>query len=428
MERYLKILRHRAEAVFAAKLLSVFLGFLVSYMTVNFYGSETLGLLALSTFFSTLIMLVATFGAKSSSIHFATQAVVAKSFEQLSRTINLILFATLALTVAISIFLVCFSSFFAELVLGGSANYGYVELIALFAVFRSAGEVLTAVTRVTASALSFAILVLSPTFFQVAFTILAIILDLDLHWIIIAYLASSISILPIAFFINLKKLFVLRKSLDRRPSHRLSLYNFFNFSSPFAFSEILAYFFPQVGLIASVYLLDKSFAGYYSIALKLSILPSFVVFSFNSVSAPRISALYNSGRISELKDYVRSANKKGFFYSVALILLIALTSSFFVEIAFGVEYLVSVPSTLVLLVAQFVRSLSGSSDPLMHMTGGQRSLRNILMFSFFFSTAAMFALTPIIGFIGISVSYLGGVLLWKVLSVIHLYRRFGFIM
>ena len=71
--------------------------------------------------------------------------------------------------------------------------------------------------------------------------------------------------------------------------------------------------------------------GVYSICLKMAMSSSIVLFSINSIAAPKFSELYSSNKIIDFEKVVKLSSKMIFWLSPPILLLIALKAEFLLK-------------------------------------------------------------------------------------------------
>lgn len=111
-------------------------------------------------------------------------------------------------------------------------------------------------------------------------------------------------------------------------------------------------------------------AGIYAVASRTANLAIFPLAAVNSVTAPRISPMYNRGKIEDLNKLVRRATLLSFGLSAAVVVGIIALSYPLLRL-FGEEFLVGQRVLVILAVGYLVNAATGPVSYLMSMTGHQ---------------------------------------------------------
>ncbi len=126
------------------------------------------------------------------------------------------------------------------------------------------------------------------------------------------------------------------------------------------------------------YFSNSKEVGIYSIAYKLSLLASIAVTSVNMILAPKISQLYWSCRIEELKRVVRFGARLFFYSSLPVMLLYLILPDFILGI-FGKEFTAGKYVLIILSFSQMINAFSGPVGYFLMMTGREKVFRNIVV-------------------------------------------------
>jgi O-antigen/teichoic acid export membrane protein len=138
----------------------------------------------------------------------------------------------------------------------------------------------------------------------------------------------------------------------------------------------MAFVIGQTGVIMLGMFRSEAEVGYYAIAVKLGTLTAFILNAVNSMAAPKFSELFHSEKMDEL-TYVAKKSAKLIFWTTAPILLgLIILGKSELKIAFGAEFVVAYPALVLLVLGQFVHSISGGPGLFMNMTVNQKVFRN----------------------------------------------------
>ena len=176
--------------------------------------------------------------------------------------------------------------------------------------------------------------------------------------------------------------------------------------------------------IAGVYVSVEEVA-FLSIALRTANLVSFILIAVNIVLAPRFAALYAQEKSNELRRLAFSSVRIMLFFSAPVVSLLCIFPEFFMKL-FGEEYVAAAPLLIILSLGQFVNVVTGSVGILLTMSGHERDMRNILMFSALTAIFLAIILTDIWGVWGAALATAISVSLQNLGAVWLVKKRLGF--
>jgi len=165
--------------------------------------------------------------------------------------------------------------------------------------------------------------------------------------------------------------------------------------------------------------------GVYSIAVKVSLLISLVLFAVNSVSTPIISEFYNSNKYKELEFFVKKITG---MLIVAVIPMAIILNQFSHEIMsiFGTEFEYGNEVLIVLVVGQVINVICGPVGYLLIMTNNQIKYRNNVIISSIANLLLNLWLIPIYGIMGAAIATTLSLVLLNFLSLYMVHAAFGF--
>lgn len=181
----------------------------------------------------------------------------------------------------------------------------------------------------------------------------------------------------------------------------------------------------QTGVIMLGIFRPEAEVGYYSVAVRLATLTSFILQAINSMAGPKFSELYHSGKIDEL-FYVAQKSAKLIFWTTSPILLgFIILGKPILHLVFGAEFTVAYLPLLLLVLGQFVHSISGSTGLFMNMTGNQNVVRNILFIAAISNIGLNILLTPDYGIYGAATAAMVSIAGWNIATLLYIKLKFG---
>lgn len=196
-------------------------------------------------------------------------------------------------------------------------------------------------------------------------------------------------------------------------------------SLPMLMSATMTFIIGQTGVIMLGIFRPEAEVGYYSVAVRLATLTSFILQAINSMAGPKFSELYHSGKIDEL-FYVAQKSAKLIFWTTSPILLgFIILGKPILHLVFGAEFTVAYLPLLLLVLGQFVHSISGSTGLFMNMTGNQNVVRNILFIAAISNIGLNILLTPDYGIYGAATAAMVSIAGWNIATLLYIKLKFG---
>jgi O-antigen/teichoic acid export membrane protein len=143
------------------------------------------------------------------------------------------------------------------------------------------------------------------------------------------------------------------------------------------------------------------------------------------MAAPKFSDLYHSGKIEELFYVAQKSAKLIFWTTIPILLGFVILGRPALSIVFGHEFVVAYPALVLLVLGQFVNSISGSTGYFMNMTGNQNIMRNIMLFTTLVNIGLNLLLIPKKGIYGSAIAAMVSVSFWNISTLIYLKMKYG---
>ena len=164
--------------------------------------------------------------------------------------------------------------------------------------------------------------------------------------------------------------------------------------------------------------------GLYVVALKLSFITALVLKSINAVISPRISELYFSGDIDRMFAFCRLITFSSTVFALFVLAVFFCFGENFLAYAFGDEFREASLILNILLGAQLINAISGSTGDLMQMTGSERRHRDIMFFGAGVHLLATILLVPTLGGIGIAIALVLAEVIWNGVALVFIFQKF----
>ena len=161
---------------------------------------------------------------------------------------------------------------------------------------------------------------------------------------------------------------------------------------------------------------SSSDVGVYNVATKITLLFSMLLSVVNALFGPRFALLYHEGKLTELRQHLRSISWKMRALSAGLVLLLALASPLILSL-WGGSFLRGEPVLLVALVGQFFVLSKGPLATLLMMCGLEKQHRNNTLISAALNILLNACLIPWLGILGAAIATSASLVVKNVLTI-----------
>ena len=230
-------------------------------------------------------------------------------------------------------------------------------------------------------------------------------------------------LIPVIFsvvFINRHKSSIPRKG----PSHSIAYRNVLKVSFPMMIAGYVGILASEIGVLFLGANSTIAEVGLYVIAFKISFIPAMLLKAVNAVISPKISQLYFSGDIDLMFTLCRLFTFVSTAFAFVVLLVFFFYGEFLLAAAFGDEFRDASPILNILLIAQLINAITGSSGDLMQMTESEKKHRDITIYGAIVYLLASITLIPYIGAIGIAVALVLAEIVWNGVALIFIFRKF----
>ncbi len=162
----------------------------------------------------------------------------------------------------------------------------------------------------------------------------------------------------------------------------------------------------------------------YGVAYRTTKLLRFILLAFNIVVGPKFAALHS---MTDEKALSSTSRQSTLLMTLAAspILLAFIAFPGWIMSFFGEQFISGASVLLVLAVAQYIAVISGSTAPLLIMSGNEKLLRNNSIAAFALSLLLNLILIPRFGALGAAISTCVAVIIRNMLGMIQIYRHLG---
>ena len=177
-------------------------------------------------------------------------------------------------------------------------------------------------------------------------------------------------------------------------------------------------------LVSGAYVTPEQLA-ILAVAQRTAMLTSFILMAVNLVVAPRFAALYKQGKTRELETIALHSTKLMVLFALPIVGFMLLFPQWLMWL-FGEEYKAGANLLRILAIGQFISVMSGSVGFLLTMSGHERDMRNVVLFSGPLAMVLALVLIPLYGVTGAAVATAISVGSQNLLAVVMVEKRLGF--
>ncbi|MBC7005662.1 polysaccharide biosynthesis C-terminal domain-containing protein [Photobacterium sp. BZF1] len=179
------------------------------------------------------------------------------------------------------------------------------------------------------------------------------------------------------------------------------------------------------GQFATAKYLTSSDLAFFASAQRTATLASFVLIAVNLVVAPKFAQAFAKGNQIEVNKLSIVSSRLMIALAVPVLTFMIFLPEFLMGL-FGEEYKVAAPLLQILAVGQFINVITGSVGYLLNMTGHEKDMRNVVLFSGPLAIVLAFGLTSQFGLMGAAYATAISVATQNLLAVWMVKKRLGF--
>jgi len=256
---------------------------------------------------------------------------------------------------------------------------------------------------------------------HLSFLILAIIIFFSHHtsWLTEAFLASFFIL---AITSSIRVFLAFKEHKEYVPQEIYSHKAIFIRSYPMALSSISYFLMQSIDIVLLSKFTTFETVAYYAAAVKIATVTSLVLLSVNIIAGPKIAEFYTKNDKEALKSIVKKSSRLILLFSIPAILFLFVFSEFILSL-FGQEFVAAKNVLWILLLGQFIRSLSGPISIYMNMTGKQNRMHQFLFLGLGVNILLNWILIPKFGMIGAAYATAISIFIWSGLAVLYAYKK-----
>jgi O-antigen/teichoic acid export membrane protein len=156
--------------------------------------------------------------------------------------------------------------------------------------------------------------------------------------------------------------------------------------------------------------------GIFSTATRVSLLIGMILLSANSILSPKLSELYALGLLKEIELAMRKTTTMMAIIAFPIFIIILLLSREIMGV-FGEDFILGNLTLVILSLGQLFNVVSGSTGPLLIMTGNEKSVRNLVFFNAITNLALSLFLVNLFSYNGAAIASSTSFIIGNVLAL-----------
>ncbi|WP_299142995.1 oligosaccharide flippase family protein [uncultured Vibrio sp.] len=179
------------------------------------------------------------------------------------------------------------------------------------------------------------------------------------------------------------------------------------------------------GQFATAKYLSASEVAFFASAQRTATLAAFVLIAVNLVVAPKFAQAFAQNKQDEVNKLSLLSSRLMMLLATPVLLFMIFFPEFLMGL-FGEEYKVAAPLLQILAIGQFINVITGSVGYLLNMTGHEKDMRNVVLFSGPLAIVLAFGLTSQFGLMGAAYATAISVATQNLLAVWMVKKRLSF--
>ncbi len=421
-KRFSEIFKGSAWAL-SARVVSMMFGFAFSVVVARFYGAEMVGIIAVINSFLMLVTIFTLVGTNTSILRLIPEHVSKYSHTSAFKVYRKSLVIVITISFLVSIIIYLGSGFIANKIFSKDHFSFYFSLVSIFIVFKSILQFNTEAIRGLKLIRIFSLVLFLPQFFDLLF------ISIGRQF----FANENIPVFAVLFGITVASLigwtsveYVFKKRIQNFDQvFTINILEILSISLPMLMSSAMIFIISQTGVMILGMFRSEAEVGHYAIAVKLATLTAFVLQAVNSMAGPKFSELFYKKKLDELFFVAKKSTKLIFFTTAPILIVLLCFGRPILNIVFGIDFVVAYPALVILVIGQFINSISGSNGMFLNMTGHQIVFRNIMCVAALLNVALSSLLIPHLGINGAAISATFSLCCWNIATLLYMKYKFG---
>jgi len=407
----------------SARVIATVLGLAFSVIVARFYGAEVVGIVAVVNAFLLLATILTVFGTEISILRLIPEHIAKFSPTSAHKVYWKTKLLVIAFSLASGVLFFLMADIIADRLFSKPYLSFYFALASVFIVFQSIMRLNTQAVRGLRLVRAFALMQILPQSFNLLFLIVMGFFwstrDVPVYAVLFGFAATGITGWCIMEY-NFKKMMRHDDKINPMPIRAI-----LSLSTPMLMTTSINFLIAQTGVIMLGMFRTEADVGYYSIAVKLATLSTFVIQAVNSMAGPKFSELFYSGRTEELFHIAKKSTKLIFLTTAPILIGLVFLGKPILSHVFGPGFAVVYPALTILVFGELVNTITGLNGMFLNMTGHQNVLKNIMAAAALLNIVLNLWLIPKLGFNGAAIASTASLCFWKTSSFIYIRIKFN---
>ena len=406
----------------AARVFATALALVSSIVIARVYGAEMTGAVAVVQSFLSMAAMFTVLGTNNAILRLIPEHLVGYSPSSAFKVYRKTQYLVAGVSLLTGGILFALSDVIAEKVFSKPHWSSFFSLAAFFTVFLALQNLNTQAVRGLRLIRTFAFMQMLPAGSNLIVLLVATFLFFNLSNPVYALLVSFlVTALVGALIMDLE---FKKKILATDVISNVPLKDILALSLPMLMSATMTFVIGQTGIIMLGMFRSESEVGYYAIAVKMATLTTFVLSAINSMAAPKFSELFHRGKMDELFYVAQKSAKLIFWTTVPILIVLLMFGRTILKVFFGSEFIASYGAMVLLVLGQFVNSISGSTGYFMNMTNNHLAYRNIILLTSVIAILLNFILIPHFGIFGSAISGMITISFLNISTLFYIYTKY----
>ena len=231
-------------------------------------------------------------------------------------------------------------------------------------------------------------------------------------------------LLSIYFLFFLSIYFVLTNNIKFSFNIKQTTFNLLKSSYPLFISSAMFILMQWFDILLLKYYYNDAAVGIYNLCFKIATISTLVLYSVNSIAAPKFSENFHSNKMNELNLNVQNSSRLILLFSMPILIVLFFISPYILN-KFGNNFNLGIYAIRILIVGQMVNSFCGSVGYFLLMTGKEKIFNKILLSSLFVNIILNIILIPNYGINGAAIATAISLCIWNIVSVYIIKRKFN---
>jgi O-antigen/teichoic acid export membrane protein len=421
-QKFSEILTGSAWAL-SARVIATGIGMITSIIIARCYGAEIMGIVAVLNSFLMLTTIFTVLGTNTSILRLIPEHLTNYSPTSAFKVYRKIQYFVAGISIISGSLLFIASGFVADTIFSKPHLQIYFALGSVFIIFKSLMDLNTQAVRGVRLIRVFAFMNLLPTLSKLAILIPITIFFYHQDNPIYA-LFASITITALVGVWIMDRVFK-QKTRPEDILHPMPIKDILTISLPMLMTTTMAFVIGQTGVIMLGIFRPEAEVGYYSIAVRLATLTAFILNAVNSMAGPKFSELYYSDKMDELFYVAKKSAKIIFWTTIPILFFLIFLGKPFIALVYGPDFTVAYWAMVILILGQFINSISGATGLFMNMTGNQNMFRNLVFIAAMINISLNILFTPAYGIYGAAIAGMVSLMTWNLATLWYIKMKFG---